>query len=156
MITSSTDLELTRDYGGDQTIGLRFDGLEIPDGATVTNAWIQFTVDESEVDATLLVIRAEAADDAAPYQASPGNISSRPTTASSVAWNPAPWSIVGAVGPEQQTPDLSVLVQAVTDRPGWITGNAFNVIVTGTGERVAESFEGGSAKAPRLHIEYVL
>ena len=28
------------------------------------------------------------------------------------------------------------------------------VIVTGTGRRTADSFEGGAANAPTLHIEY--
>ncbi len=33
-------------------------------------------------------------------------------------------------------------------------GNALVILVTGTGERTAESYNGSSTKAPLLHVEY--
>ena len=41
------------------------------------------------------------------------------------------------------------------DGPGWSSGNALALIVTGTGERVAEAYEGDQAGAPLLHVEYI-
>ena len=35
-----------------------------------------------------------------------------------------------------------------------MSGNALALVVTGSGTRIAESFDGGAAKAPVLHIEY--
>jgi hypothetical protein len=57
-------------------------------------------------------------------------------------------------GPAQQTPDLAGVVQEIVDRPGWANGNSLAVIVTGTGRRTAEAFDGSRSAAPLLHIEY--
>ncbi|MEI2302410.1 hypothetical protein MKZ91_30660, partial [Ensifer sp. MJa1] len=46
MSLSSSDLELTVDDGVGQAVGIRFIGVDIPKGAIITNAYIQFTVDE--------------------------------------------------------------------------------------------------------------
>ncbi|MEI2302524.1 hypothetical protein MKZ91_31295, partial [Ensifer sp. MJa1] len=46
MSLNSSDLELTVDDGVGQTVGIRFIGIDIPKGAIITNAYIQFTVDE--------------------------------------------------------------------------------------------------------------
>src|SRR6185503_9504151 len=42
---TSSDIELVYD-GGAQKVGLRFSGLTIPRGVTITRAYLQFTVDE--------------------------------------------------------------------------------------------------------------
>ena len=36
----------------------------------------------------------------------------------------------------------------------WSTGNALVFVVTGSGRRVAESYDGDAAGAPLLHVEY--
>jgi hypothetical protein len=46
------------------------------------------------------------------------------------------------------------VIQAIVSRPGWSSGNALVIIVTGSGERVAESYEGDPAGAPLLHVVY--
>ncbi len=152
----SDDLEITTDGNTPQLIGVRFSGVAVPRGATVTNAYVQFRVDGVSTADTSLVVRAEAADDTPTYQASSGNVSSRATTAQSVAWVPAPWSTVGEEGPAQRTPDLAALVQAVVDRPGWVPGNALAFQIDGTGMRKAVAYEGGASYAPLLHVEYIL
>ena len=67
---------------------------------------------------------------------------------------PAAWPSVGARGADQRTPNLAPVVQEIVARPGWVSGNALVLVVTGTGTRTAEAFEGGAARAPVLHIEY--
>jgi hypothetical protein len=42
------------------------------------------------------------------------------------------------------------------DRPGWASGNSLVLIITGSGENVAESFDGEATAAPLLHIEYII
>ncbi len=59
-------------------------------------------------------------------------------------------------GPDQRTPDLSAVIQEVVNRPGWASGNAIAVIITGTGKRVADSFDGYVYGAPYLHIQYTV
>jgi len=66
-----------------------------------------------------------------------------------------PWTAAGDAGPEQRTPNLAAVIQEIVNRPGWASGNALAIIVTGTGRRVAESYNGVPAAAPLLHVEYL-
>ncbi len=147
------DLELGTGSSVPSTAALRFTGVQIPNGATITNAQVQFTVDETGKKGTNLAIRAERADNSAPIATTAFNISSRPRTTASVPWSPPAWQTLGAAGPGQLTPNLATVVQEVVNRPGWAPGNALMVIVTGSGRRTAESFEGGAP--PVLRVEYV-
>jgi SdiA-regulated len=149
---TSSDLELVTESSV-QKVGMRFAGLNIPIGATITNAYVQFVADESQAGPTTLTVGAQAADNAAAFASGSSNISSRPRTSASVPWSPPAWS-TGQAGAGQRTPDLKAVVQEVVGRPGWQPGNAIAVIVTGSGHRTADSFEGGASKAPLLHVEY--
>jgi len=152
----SGDLELVFDQAlsSEQTVGIRFAGLDVPQGALITDAWVQFQVDEATSDPTHVTVRAEAADDGLPFASTDLSISSRPTTASAVAWQPEAWPVVGAAGDEQRLPVLAKVVQEVVDRPGWLAGNALVLVITGAGRRTAEAYDGLPAGAPLLHVEY--
>jgi hypothetical protein len=149
----SADLQLVYD-GSNQTVGLRFTGVGVPQGATVTRAYVQFQVDEVNSEATALTIRGQAADNAPRFASLSGNISARPRTGAAISWSPPPWSSVGAAGTDQRTSDLTPIVSEIVARPGWISGNALVLIVTGTGHRTAEAYNGVPAAAPLLHVEY--
>ncbi|HZD78996.1 MAG TPA: hypothetical protein VE646_02995 [Actinomycetota bacterium] len=149
---TSSDLELVVDGSNQQTVGIRFAGTQIPAGATIQDAYVQFTVDEVSTGADTLTIRGQAADDPGTFTTATGNISSRPRTAAAVSWSPPPWDTVGQAGTGQRTPDLAAVLQEIVDRPGWASGNALALIVTGTGTRTAEAFDGTAI--PILHVEY--
>src|SRR6266540_304165 len=151
----SSDLEFVLEGGQPDTVGMRFRPLSIPAGATITNAWLQFEVDEVDSVATSVVLRAEAADNSAAVTQTLFGVSSRARTTASVTWAPPPWTVIGAAGADQRTPLLAALVQEVVNRPGWASGNALMLIATGSGRRTAQSFEGKAAAAPLLHVEYV-
>ena len=151
--TGSSDLELTFD-AGDQTVGIRFRGVEIPPGATILAAHLQFQVDETDSAPTALILRGEASDDAAPIAKSAFNLSSRALTSASATWSPAPWTTRGEAGVDQRTPDLRAVIQEIVDRPGWASGNAVAILITGSGKRTAESFDGVASAAPLLHVRY--
>src|SRR3990172_2040655 len=156
---TSSDLELVDDgntSGVAQTVGLRFTGIAIPQGAVITKAYIQFQTDEVGSGATSLLIRGEDADDAAVFANIRNNVSSRATTDAFTDWTPAAWTTVGQAGLAQRTPDLSAIVQEIVSRAGWSATNDMAFIITGTGTRTAEAFEGNAAAAPLLHIEYVI
>jgi hypothetical protein len=146
------DLELGNDHGVPTTNGLRFTGVSVPRGARITRAQIQFTVDEKGTDASSLNIRAQASDNAGAFASTAFNLSSRPVTSAFTGWSPPQWLTPGTAGADQRTPNLSALVQEVVDRPGWSAGNALAFLVTGSGRRTAESFEGGAP--PVLELEY--
>jgi hypothetical protein len=152
----SGDLNLGQDGDRAQTVGIRFAGVTLPPGATITAAWVQFQVDEASTVATSLTVRGEAAANAAAFTTTAGSIASRPATAASVPWTLASWPTAGARGLDQRTPDLAAVLQEIIGRPGWADGNALVLLVTGSGERTAESRDGGAAQAPVLHIEYTV
>ncbi len=154
MYRTSSDLELVDEDSTPQLVGMRFTGLTIPQGATITAAYIQFTVDETDSGTTSLTIRGQDADDAASFSWWSYDISSRATTSASASWSPAAWNSVGEAGSDQRTPDLSAIIQEIVDRGGWSSGNDLAIIVSGTGERTAESYNGSSSNAPLLHVEY--
>jgi hypothetical protein len=149
---SSSDLELTND-SGIQVVGIRFSGLPIPAGSQITAAWVQFETDELKSVDTSLAVQAQAADDAPSFATTAFNISSRPRTAGSVPWAPPAWTIRQERGLGQRTPDLAGLVQTVVARPGWAGGHAVVIVITGTGVRTAEAFDGTAP--PVLHVEFV-
>lgn len=152
---ASTDLELVYD-GSRQTLGLRFTKVAVPQGATVTDAYIQFKTDEATSVSTVLTIRGQAVNSAPTFSSTSKNVSSRSRTAASVAWSPPAWKKVGETGAGQRTPNLASVVQEVVDRSGWASGNALAFIVTGKGERVAESFDGTRTGTPLLRIAFTV
>ena len=155
MSRTSSDLELMFQPSGDQlAVGMRFLGVTVPVGATITNAYIQFQTDESSGGASSLSVVGQADANPVTFGSGANDITNRPTTGASVAWSPPDWNVVGEQGPNQQTPNLAAVIQQIIEVPGWASGNAMVLIITGTGDRVAESFNGVPAAAPLIHIEY--
>jgi hypothetical protein len=158
----SSDIELVKDSGENQTVGLRFQATPIPPGAIITSAYIQFAADEDDDRETNLIIWGQAANNATQFEAGLFNISNRPRTTTTASWSPTPWLIVGERGPEQRTSDLAAIVQEIVDRPGWLSGNSMAFITEGTGRRVGVSRNNNLANngflptkfAPHLHVEF--
>jgi hypothetical protein len=150
---TNSDLELVFS-GSNQTVGLRFTALAIPQGATITSAAIQFRADEVQSEATSLLIQGQAAGTTATFTNTSLNISSRPRTTASATWTPAAWSTIGEAGPNQRTPDLKDIIHEIVNRADWVSGSSIVIIISGTGHRTAESFEGMSTGAARLELQY--
>ncbi len=121
----------------------------------ISNAYVQFTVDEVTTAAASLTVRGEKSNNAITYSSPAFNITSRPDTTASVAWSPPGWSVAGVAGINQRTPNLAPVMQEIIDQPGWATGNAVAFTIAGTGVRTARSFDFGSG-APVLHVEYTI
>ncbi|MCP3906007.1 MAG: hypothetical protein GY715_20480, partial [Planctomycetes bacterium] len=162
MSRTSSDLELViddEDDGGDlvsDTVGVRFTGLQIPQGATILDAYVQFQVDETSSGSVNFLIVGEDNNHAAAFASSGFDITSRSTTSASVAWSPPSWSSVGQAGPSQRTPRIASIIQEIVNRPGWQSGNALAIILSGSGTRTAEFYDGSTSGAPRLHVEWVI
>lgn len=155
--TGSSDLELIEDGSTQQIVGIRFNGIAVPKGATIIAAYVQFKVDEATTAATNLTIQGQAIDTAPTFASAVNNITARGRTTASVAWNNVPgWSTVGAAGAEQKTPNIGPVIQEIVNRDGWVSGNSLALIITGNGKRTAEAFDGDQAGAPRLLIDYSL
>jgi len=165
---TSTDLELGYEEGAAapvnlQTVGCRWVGIPIPQGSTITEAWVQFSADDINNDYHIpdvsLIIEGELNPNPATFTSSAGNISSRPTTTASVVWDVPRWMTTHAMGPEERTPDISPIIQEIVNQAGW-SGSAIvlmfrdNPAKPSQGTREAEAFDGSSAEAPLLHITY--
>ena len=142
---TSSDLELVVERAS-QKVGIRFNGVDIPQGIQVVNAYIQFKVDETSSGTASLHIVGEAADDALTFS-SAQDVFSRIETSTEVSWSPTDWPVVGAAGSDQQTPNIAPIVQEIVNRQGWVAGNSIVILFDGSGKRVAESFGGDAAEA---------
>ena len=157
---TGTHLELPNPRGpiatsaGDPLVGLRFAGLAIPQGAIITRAAIQFTAAEVQSETTTLAITVEAADHAATFGATAGNLSNRPITATSLVWQPPAWNVLGEAAASQRTPNLAGIVQEIVSRPSWASGNAIALFIKGAGRRTAEAFDKSGGSPPSLSVTY--
>ena len=157
MYINSTDIELVYDSynaNGNQIVGLRFLNLEIPASANIKNAYIQFTVDEATTGTCTVMIKGEASDNSAAFTSANFNVSGRPQTTVEVSWSPVSWTIAGEAGINQSTPDLKDIIQEIVNRPGYTSASAVSMIITGTGTRTAEAYEGSASQAARFYVTY--
>jgi len=167
MDLGSSDLELG--YEGAmapaalQIVGCRWVGIPVPKGATITEAWVQFSADavgsDFHIPNVSLIIEGELSANPATFSSSAGNISSRPKTTAKVVWDIPRWMTVHAKGPQERTADISPIIQEIVNQNGW-AGSAIvlmfrdNPAKPSRGCREAESFNGDAAEAPLLHITY--
>lgn len=161
VVLNSPDLDIMSNEGAPPNFnadGLRFNNLSIPNGATITNAFLEFTAntDAAVSGGSLIVtVQGQAADNPTTFTTANNNINGRPRTVASVAWNPPVWTPNSI----QQTSNLSGIVQELVNRPGWVSGNSMAFILsspTFTSYREARTFDAtaSSVGAPRLVIQY--
>ncbi|MEN8183711.1 MAG: hypothetical protein ABFS46_14375, partial [Myxococcota bacterium] len=155
MKLGSGDLEMTLEKRGAQTVGLRFQPLDVPAGARIDSAWIQLQADEESSGQTDLRIEAEDSANAPPFASTDQNLTLRTPTGVFVDWAVPLW-VKGDAGPDQQSPNIGAVIDSVVNGGGWQSGNALVILISGPGDRVAESFDGKAAGAPLLHVEYTV
>lgn len=146
-------------YESDVMNRLRFEQIDIPQGATIVNATISMITDTSLNGSLSVDIDAEASDDAPDLAYNNSWISSRPAaTASPVQWDIG-YSDGSSYGVSMATTDLATLVQAVVNRSGWQSGNAMAFRLkpssgSSSNSRSFDSYDYSPGNAPRLQITY--
>ncbi|MEJ2704602.1 MAG: hypothetical protein P8Z79_19380, partial [Sedimentisphaerales bacterium] len=155
MYLTSSDLEFPND-GGLQVIGLRYVDVGVPRNATVTNAYIEFTQDETTgPEAVNLIIDGELTPNAPPFSSADRDVVSRSRTVANVPWSPEEWP---TTGDKYRTSDISSVIAEIVSQDGWAVGNALVIIISddpdnpSVGNRTAES--GTGEPSPLLHVEY--
>jgi hypothetical protein len=141
----SADFEIG-DNGGPQWAALRFDDIEIPEGASIQSAFIRFQADGNWTAPATFTISIEDDENAAGYSGT--DLAIDRTYADEFQWTPTTWTD----GQTYDTPDLSALVDNVVGTDG-ISDGALGFLFEGTGKRAAVAFDGTGA-APELHITY--
>ncbi len=169
MDIGSSDLEFCEDIddgvNGNQLVGIRFQNVNVPQGAIITNAYVQFDVDESTTGLVTIDIVGIDVDNAAQFTTSNSNISDRTdgtlssATTATTSWSPPDWNTIGANGLDQRTSDISTIVKEIVDRGGWSSGNAMAFVFSANSgapnRRTAEDGDSAGHKL-ELHIEYTV
>ena len=148
------DLGLSK-TGNPTTVGLRFDDLVIPQGATITEAYVSFIPAETRSTAATFTFRGQGTSDTGTFSAVTNDLSRRPLTSASVTWNAPAWT-ASTTFPDNgsgRSANLKDIVQEVVSRSGWASGNSIAFFITGTGKRLAHSFE-STGKSPALFVKY--
>lgn len=151
---NSVELDMPQDGGIEQKVGVRFQNIDIPAGAIIESASIEFEVRSFRTGRADLTISADA-DDAAPaYSGNNNNIGSRGQTSETIQWTNLPSASVGS---KVETPELKDIIQEVVDRAGWSAGNplAFTFErLSGASRRSFKSYNQSAAAAPTLSITF--
>ncbi len=115
-------------------LGLRFQNIEIPQGAVIDSAFVVFHAHEGKdaEDVAELLIVGEATDDAVTFDEDNFNedylLTDRPQTSAEVEWTVAEeWTI----WQPYKTSDVGEIIQEIVNREGWVSGNALALILLG-------------------------
>ncbi|MBN1184359.1 MAG: T9SS type A sorting domain-containing protein [Bacteroidales bacterium] len=155
-------------------LGLRFQNVTIPKGATIDSAYLILCSHEAReaiLDAALITIKGEASDSAMTYDVDTFLITDRTKTTATVTWaDSTAWGLYTY----HKSADISSIIQEIIDRPGWNTGNPISLILTGEDqgpsdylnsreieafENIADPGDGGDGqnhpeRRPKLRIVY--
>lgn len=152
--TSSSDLEMMTEGSEPQLVEFIFRDTDLPDDATICDAFITFTASEVNIgfDPADLTISGELTDDASDIKGGDDNLSNRAQTLASVNWQPAEWTVVDQT---HQTPSLATVIQEIVDSlgPGDDT-DELGIFVQGQGTRHTYSEDDSPSDAAELTVEY--
>lgn len=135
----------------------RFRNLAIPQGATITGAYVRFTSVGYNNIPTNFVISADDVGDSAEITNTPNNLSERTKTSQTVLWdseNHWPESYAKVV-----SPDISSVIQEVVNNSEWCGGNNLTLFMQTESPqlgsyRASFSNDDGRSAAPQLVITY--
>ncbi|MCA0458000.1 MAG: DUF4082 domain-containing protein [Chloroflexi bacterium] len=132
----------------------RFNNVQVPRGATITAARLEFYSVSGQWLTINLQIAGDDVDNSAAFSASalPSQrvlTTARVAHSSNVNWAANTW---------YPFTDMSAVVGEIISRPNWQAGNSLSIILSGSGSswgrKFAAGFEYGAAYAPRLVITY--
>ena len=118
------------------TAGMRFRGIQVPQGATIDSAFVLVFSHEGKAaeDVARITIFADATDDAPTFTLD-SLIDARPSTEAQVLWEVAEeWEIYQPY----RTVNIAPVIQEIVDRPGWANGNAIALIFQGEDQGITE------------------
>ena len=143
--------------------GLRFHHVYVPQGSTITEAWIRLSAAEDEISERNVGVTAygELSTNAPDFRGHNPPVHQRQRTSQS-----AHWSMTGiwrGDRREQASPDLRAIIQEIVGQPGWSYGNAMAFLLISDGGNTQyrdlcsrNGYDAGSCPGiTRLTIRYV-
>ena len=137
---------------GGRSIGLRFTGLNLPEGVLIREAWLEFGASGRHAGAGTYRIEVENSNDAALFTTLSDTLDER-RWGSSIDWvETTDWNDGG----RYRTDDIKTLVQAAVDHTGWRSGNDIAFRVTGLAGAVRrfESWDHDPLAAVKLYVSF--
>ncbi len=157
---TSLDLAYGNQNGIGQWVGLRFQSINIPRGATINSAEIIQTARLGNTDVGHLII--PIVGELSPDTIAFGDLTpltTRPLTTAQVNWDVDPW-FGGDSGANTTTPDISSIVQEIVNQNGWSTGHSMVFLFRNdpldSSERLAVSFDNNPNQAALLTIDFTV
>ena len=134
-----------------QISGLRFTGVTVPPGSTISSATLELYLPSGSYDDPDVTIRGSGAADVDAFTTTTNDITNRPKTSAAVTWTA---SAIGT-GP-RTTPELKSLVEETIAVPGWASGNdmAFYIQGNNAGSLLRWGAVDGTDPAAALSITY--
>ena len=145
----------TMPIGGASTYyaGMRFTGVNVPQGATITDAYVEVYAPSNQWIQVDYNIYAEDTANSSTFTTT-NSAGDRTATSASANYSA---SVNWTTG-WHELEHVTTSIQEVIDRGDWSAGNALAIILHGTGGQYGRKFvttyNGTPANAPRLVIEY--
>jgi type IV pilus assembly protein PilY1 len=136
-------------------LGLRFQGVAIPQGATITSAYLLMTARSDTNSVASTTIKAVSSDDMLSWSFADFDVSSQATVPNTVVWNQDEW----ITDRTYKSQDISAVIQDVVNQAGWDEDNSIGIITTAISS-ILDNHSAYSAaeddfdKKPKLVIAY--
>jgi hypothetical protein len=153
-------IELNRAGLDAQLVALRFSGVNIERGSTVSHAYIQFRTDANIGDAGSFSLNVAALDTAnAPLIPATKFYLSQQNTTDPIPWNlNNGWRANTDTATIARTPDIAKVITKIVSRSGWAFGNSMEFVFSPnggqTGYRAFPSYQKNPQKVPILIVNY--
>ncbi|NVK54632.1 MAG: pilus assembly protein PilY [Alteromonadaceae bacterium] len=149
---ASTGKELTFRSNSNNFIGLRFPEVNIPQGATVSRAYIEFTAyDTDRNNGASMLIRGIDKDDIPNFRNHNRFDLQNIAKTAGITWSMPEFKR----NQSYDTVDISGIVNAIVGRAGWQAGNSLGFVLSDFNAlHGAYSYSGKPSKAPRLYVEF--
>ena len=150
----NTGSELTFKDSANDYIGVRFNNINLPQGAIINRAYLEFTAYQNGTRSSASM-RIQGVNQNDPSDFSPYTrylLRDKPKTVS-VQWNNIePWYY----NRTYQSPPVTSIVQQIVNRSGWQPNNEMMFVFSnfGSGKRGAYTYRGKPSGATKLVIEY--
>lgn len=148
---TGNDLAMGVEDGNDKIVGLKFNRLTIPQGATITSARLELTSNkDSSANADFQIV-GELTPNPSDFSSTASDLSGRTSVTDSVDWSITDeWK----KDDNYQSPQLKSVIQEIVNQANWCGGNSISLLISGTGSRSAVSFDNSPSNAPTLKFTY--
>lgn len=132
--------------------GFRFLNVALPNAAEITSAIVTLTPDDIDWDDANVTVYGQADDTTLDFDAD-ARLITRPLTSAGVDW------IEDGLGTgPSPSPDISLVIQEIIDRPGWSSGNDLALLIWGRSDVAkalrVEHYGDAPGLAARLEVSY--